>query len=323
VRFQPSREQRDFAAALADLLTAVDTPSVVRAWGAGDATPGRKLWSRLADQGVLALATPEQHGGYGATAIDLVVAFEQLGRFVVPGPLVESVAVLPALLAGTSEAFRLDALASGEQAATLAMPPDVPWAVDAELADAAYLVDGGALYSAAVGRTERSVDAARHLSVVTAAERVADRVPARAAFELGALATAAYVHGAGRALIERSVAYAKARTQFATVIGKFQAVKHQLADAYIGLELARPLLFGAALALDSDSGTAARDVSAAKVAASDTAYRASRVALQVHGAIGYTSEYDLALWLTKVRALHAAWGAPAQHRARVLAAVSG
>jgi len=321
VRFQPSREQRDFAVALADLLTAADTPSVVRAWGAGDATPGRKLWSRLADQGVLALATPEQHGGYGAGAVDLVIAFEQLGRFVVPGPLVESVAVLPALLARTSEASRLDALAAGEQLATVAIPPDVPFAVDAELVDAAYLVDGSTVYSAAVGSTRRSVDAARRLSTVSARDRVGGSVPARA-FELGALATAAYVHGAGRALVERSVAYAKSRTQFATVIGKFQAVKHQLADAHVGLELARPLLFGAALALDSDAGTTARDVSAAKVAATDAAYRAARTALQVHGAIGYTSEYDLALWLTKVRALQSAWGTQAKHRARVLTAVT-
>ncbi len=102
-------------------------------------------------------------------------------------------------------------------------------------------------------------------------------------------------------------------------IGRFQAVKHQLADAYVGLELARPLLFGAALALGT--GAAARDVSAAKVACTDAAYRAARVALQVHGAIGYTAEYDLSLWLTKVRALTSAWGTQRQHRDRVLAAI--
>jgi alkylation response protein AidB-like acyl-CoA dehydrogenase len=87
----------------------------------------------------------------------------------------------------------------------------------------------------------------------------------------------------------------------------------------VGLELARPLLFGAALGLDGPD--AAREVSAAKVAGADAAYRAARTALQVHGAIGYTAEYDLALWLTKVRALVAAWGTPRFHRDRVLAAL--
>jgi alkylation response protein AidB-like acyl-CoA dehydrogenase len=65
--------------------------------------------------------------------------------------------------------------------------------------------------------------------------------------------------------------------------------------------VARPLLFGAALAMGTEHQQ--RDVSAAKVACTDAAYRAARTALQVHGAIGYTAEYDLALWLTKIRAL--------------------
>ena len=99
------------------------------------------------------------------------------------------------------------------------------------------------------------------------------------------------------------------------MIGSFQAVKHQLADVAVGLDLARPLLFGAALSLSP------RDVSAAKVACGDAAYRAARTALQVHGAIGYTAEYDLALWLTKVRALLSAWGTPRFHRDRVWAAI--
>ncbi|MDT4912739.1 MAG: hypothetical protein QOC66_1867, partial [Pseudonocardiales bacterium] len=120
-------------------------------------------------------------------------------------------------------------------------------------------------------------------------------------------------------LLERSTAYAKQRMQFGKAIGSFQAVKHLLADAAVGLDLARPLLFGAALALDT--ATAARDVSAAKVACTDAAYRASRAALQVHGAIGYTAEYDLALWLTKVRALASAWGTQRLHRDRVLGAI--
>lgn len=131
------------------------------------------------------------------------------------------------------------------------------------------------------------------------------------------LATAAQALGVGLALLDRTVEYVKQRTQFGVPIGSFQAVKHQLADAKIALEFARPLLFGAALSM------APADVAAAKVAAGEAAYATARTALQLHGAIGYTAEYDLSLWLTKARALRTAWGSPAECRAEVLTAVSG
>jgi alkylation response protein AidB-like acyl-CoA dehydrogenase len=142
------------------------------------------------------------------------------------------------------------------------------------------------------------------------------------AFEFGALACAAQLLGAGRALLEASVRHVRVRTQFGRPVGAFQAVKHQLADVAIALEFARPLLDAAAAALDSGADTASRDVSAAKVACGDAAYRAARAALQVHGAIGYTEEHDVSLWLTKIRALLPTWGTQSHHRARVLEAIS-
>ncbi len=158
------------------------------------------------------------------------------------------------------------------------------------------------------------------------------------ALNFGALASAAQLLGAGRALLEASVRHAGRRVQFGQPVGAFQAVKHHLADVAIGLEFARPLLDAAAIALATGAGatgagatgagatgagTAARDVSAAKIACADAAVRAARTALQVHGAIGYTSELDLSLWLTKVRALAPAWGSQAEHRAVVMAALTG
>jgi alkylation response protein AidB-like acyl-CoA dehydrogenase len=318
VKFSESSEQRDFAVALGDLLAKADTPATVRSWAAGDPTRGRALWSRLADQGVLALNLPVAHGGFGATPVDLVLAFEQLGRAAVPGPLVESIAVLPVLLANTSAAGRLDKIGTGEVIATVALPPRIPYALDAAYADEVYVVAGVELSRAAASDAVPSVDPARHLSRVHAGESLGRVDPTRA-FDLGALCTAAQILGAGQSLLERSAEYAKQRSQFGTPIGSFQAVKHLLADVLVALDLARPLLFGAALALGGD--TVARDVSAAKVACTDAAYLASRNALQVHGAIGYTQEYDLSLWLTKVRALYSAWGTQAQHRARVLHAL--
>ena len=321
MRFAVSSEQREFAASLRRQLAAADTPAVIRAWSAGDFAPGRKLWAQLADAGVTALAAPEEHGGFGAHPVDLVLAFVELGRAAVPGPYVESVAVLPALLAGTPQAQRIDALAAGEQVATLAAPPGVPYAVDAVAADTVFLLDGSELHEASPGTELGSVDRARRLAEVSAGTQVCTVGDVDRARDLGALATAAQLLGAGHAALDAATDYAKSRVQFGKPIGSFQAVKHQLADALVGLDLARPLLYGAALAVAEDSPDRARDVSAAKVACADAAYRASRAALQVHGAIGYTSECDLALWLTKIRALRSAWGTQAEHRARVLAAL--
>jgi alkylation response protein AidB-like acyl-CoA dehydrogenase len=141
------------------------------------------------------------------------------------------------------------------------------------------------------------------------------------AYEFGALATAAQLVGAGQALLDAAVDYAKQRAQFGRVIGSYQAIKHKLADVHIALELARPLVYGAALSLADRSPDTARDVSAAKASASDAALLAARSALQTHGAIGFTAEHDLSLWLLRVQALRSAWGDPATHRRRVLEAL--
>ena len=291
MRFELDDDQRDFAAALESLLAGADTPAVARAWADGDHDPGLRLWTRLAELGVLSLAIE-------ATPVEVAIAFEALGRHAVPGPWVESAAYLPLALGREVDGV-----------ATLALPPLVPYAVDSDVADAVYL---GSTPATSVGDRVGSVDRTRHLFPVSApcagdggSTEVDD-----AAFDLAVLATAAQLLGAGERILADSVAYVKQRTQFGRAIGSYQAIKHQLADVRIALDFARPLVLGAALA--------AVPVSAAKVAAGDAAYLASRTGLQVHGAVGYTQELDLSLWLTKVRALVTAWGTPAHHRALLL-----
>lgn len=122
-------------------------------------------------------------------------------------------------------------------------------------------------------------------------------------------------------MLDQSVAYAKQRTQFGRVIGSYQSIKHKLADVHIALEMARPLVYGAALSLADSSADTARDVSAAKVAAADAALLSARSSLQTHGAIGFTQEHDLSLLLLRVQALRSAWGDPTLHRRRLLEAL--
>ncbi len=106
-----------------------------------------------------------------------------------------------------------------------------------------------------------------------------------------------------------------------TPIGSFQAIKHMLATAQVRLEFARPVVYRAAFAVARDLASARRDVSHAKVVAAEAAALAARTALQVHGAIGYTWEVDLHVWMKRAWALETVWGTSGWHRARVAAAV--
>lgn len=377
MRFLLDPEQRAFAASLDAMLTAADTPSAVRAWAGGDLAPGRALWSRLAEAGVFALAVPEEYEGVGPLPVELAVAFVELGRHAVPGPVVETVAAAVLLgelskLGDPGPAERLlPDLASGKTLATLALPGHTPatgppappgghtpdtgtstppgghtpdaaaascggrasdpnpgalyggYALDVDAAAVCLVVDGDGLRLASGhGPVRASLDGARRLArpesggeLLAAGPRVGRA--ARRALTWARLATAAQALGVGLALLDRTVEYVGRRTQFGVPVGSFQAVKHRLADALIALEFARPLLFGAALS------TAPAEVAAAKVTACEAAYGTARAALQLHGAIGYTAEYDLSLWFTRARALRSAWGTPAECRAEALAGLSG
>ncbi len=317
MNFEIDDQQRDFAVSIDSALSAADLPTAVRAWAAGDTTPGRKVWAQLANLGVTALMVPETFDGIEAHPVDLVVALERLGRWCVPGPVTESIAVAPVLL-GTDP--RCTALATGELIATVAHLPLVPRAVDAHTAGLVLLAEHGSVSDATAMSTHESVDPCRTLCSVTASGQAQSADTARA-FEFGALATAAQLVGAAQAMLDAAVDYAKIRSQFGTVIGAYQAIKHKLADVLITVELARPLLYGAALSLAEGAPETARDVSAAKVAAADAALLAARSALQTHGAIGFTSEHDLSLQLLRVQALRPAWGDPTWHRRRVLEAL--
>ncbi|MFD8543279.1 acyl-CoA dehydrogenase family protein [Streptomyces sp. NPDC059649] len=349
MRFLLDDEQRDFARSLDGMLAAADTPAAVRAWAAGDTAPGRAVWARLAEAGVFALTVPERHDGLGPRPVELAVAFTELGRHAVPGPLVETVAAaalldrLGALGDEPAAAAWLPGIASGKTAASLCLLPgagsgagpesgagsgESPYALDADSADAVFVIDGDTVcLTEAAGPVQPSADPARRLSRPLGGTVLVHGpgVPAAAAHaaEVAALATAAQALGLGRALLARTVTYTRQRSQFGVAIGSFQAVRHRLADALIALEFAEPLVYAAALALAADPESSGAEIAAAKVSACEAAYAAARTALQLHGAVGYTAELDLSLWIRKARALRGAWGTPAACRARVLAPSQG
>jgi alkylation response protein AidB-like acyl-CoA dehydrogenase len=318
MRFAFTDDQKLLAGGLADLLAGECPPSRVRAvWDDGTGHDAA-LWSQLADLGLFAVLVPAEAGGMGGGMVDAVLLAEQLGRHAVPGPVVEQLVAVAPQCAGTADG---EAVAAGHRIGTAIDAPVDPAAADARAvphAAVASLVIGndGTRRDAAADPTG-SLDGGRQLATLSGGhfdpgvhldEATRDRL---------ALAVAAQQIGIASAMVELAAEYARQRHQFGKPIGSFQAVKHLLADALLAVEFAKAPCWKAAWALDTHQPTAAADVSAARVLADEAARRAARGALQVHGAIGYTWECDLHLWMKKVWALQAAWGTTAWHRRRV------
>ena len=295
MRFAFTDEQLEFRDGLRALLEKECTPAHLRdAWtNETGRVPG--LWDQLVDMGVVALLAPEADGGLGLTFVDLVLLLEETGRHAVPEPIVETAAIGVPLF-GTTATF-----AAGEEL--------VPWA---DTADVVVTAAGRFERARATLTPHASVDGARRLFTVTGTGAAVDFDAVRVR---GALGTAAQQCGLADHMIELTVGYVKERQQFGVPVGSFQAVKHHLANARLALEFARPLVYRAAVTLDPVH------VSMAKAKADGAALTAAKVALQCHGAIGYTTEYDLHLSMKRAWALARAWGDARSHRARVAATV--
>ena len=315
MRFAFTEDQLLFAAGLRDMLSKECPPSRVRAvWDDGSGHDPA-LWAQLAEMGVLSMLVPESAGGMGGTEVDLVLLLEELGRAAVPGPVLETAAVVAPALGAE--------MASGDVIGTAAIEPcgvTAPYVPHAQVAEV-VLVPGGIVRTAGATLTDvEGIDGGRRLYEVTGPVE-AFAYDEDLAFDRGALAASAYLVGLSSWMIDTAAEYARQREQYGRPIGVNQAVKHLLADALLKVEFAKPALYRAAWSVSVGEPTRARDVSMAKAFASDAAYRATRSSMQVHGAIGYTWEADLQLWMKKAWALQRAWGGATYHRRRVADAV--
>jgi len=284
------------------------------------------------------MTAPERWGGLGLGELDLVLVLEEAGRAGLAEPLLETTAVAIPLLAEIAPAPLADrwlgAAAAGRAVVTIGLA-GAPFVNDAARADLLVLEHDGEVHAveraAATLTAQPSVDGARRLFAVgwrpDASTRIGAGDPARAAldraFDRGALAAAAQLVGLARRMLALTVEYVQVRTQFGRPIGSFQAVKHHLAGALVAIELAAPCVHRAAYAIAHAEPDRATHVSLAKARASEAALGAGRAALQCHGAIGYSFEHDLHLYLKRAWALAAAWGDAAWHRARIATAILG
>lgn len=309
MRFAFTEDQVAFRDAVRDLLDKECPPEVVRAaWP--DGAPGGAVWSRLADMGVLSVAVPERNGGLGLDALDWVLLAEEAGYAALPHPFSETVGVVgPLGITGSTVATDL-----GGPVIAFAMGADrLVLRRAAEL----VLVDREAVDLAPEPTVDGSLGAGRIGAVPATGEVVAAGDEVALTFDRGVLGAAAQLVGLAQRMLDLTVAYVGERRQFGAPVGSFQAVKHHLADALMHLSFARPAVYRAAYSVAHDLATRERDVSMAKAMASDTARLVGAKALQCHGAIGYTVEYDLHLYLKRAWALAAMWGTSAWHRDRV------
>jgi alkylation response protein AidB-like acyl-CoA dehydrogenase len=331
VRFGFGEEQRLFQASIRTLLEKECPPERVRALWETETGRSPELWAKLAEVGLTGLLVPERHGGLGMDEIDLVLPLEETGRAALAEPVVETLVGAALLRDAAAEELAADWLpraASGAAILTVGHAAN-PCLADAHIADLLLLPRAGELHAVprSATRLERQpcLDGARRLFRVewepSERSRLAQGDEARrlldAALDRAALAVSAEQLGIAGRLVELAVEYAKQREQFGKPIGSFQAIKHMLASVQVRIEFARPVVYRAAFSVARSAPARSTHVSHAKAAASEAAVLAARTALQVHGAIGYTWEVDLHLWMKRAWALEASWGGGAWHRARV------
>ena len=348
MRFAFTDDQLLFRDTVRDLLAKECLPEQVRYAWVDDDGRLREVWDALAEMGVLGVQVPEALGGLGLTELDLILLLEETGRVALPDPVVETAAVAGPLLGAltatpagaVSDAGRdlaghwASRVAAGQAVVAVRLDdtPLVSHGADADLLLARAQAGLVAVPGDRVASVpQASVDGARTLATVSwdpsdeivLADGDAARALVGQALDRAALGTAAQLVGLAQQLLDLTVVYVKERQQFGVPIGSFQAVKHHLADALLGLEFARPVVYAAAWSLATGQPDASRSASHAKAAAADAARLVGRQALQCHGAIGYTVEYDLHLFLKRVWALSEAFGSAGHHRRRVADSLLG
>ncbi len=334
--FRFSDDQLLLQSTVREFLAKECTPEVVRRLWETPTARSAQLWKKLADVGLPGLLVPEEHGGMDMSELEAVLILEEVGRAALAEPLVATAAVAAPLLRDLGGALAtewLPRIAAG--AAVVAVGhPAMPFVEDAHVADLLLLPRGeDALFAVLRGQAriepQPTTDPSRRIASVGfepgGATQLAQGAPARAllaaAFDRGALACAAQALGACDRMLLLSVAYTSQRKQFGKPIGSYQAVTHMLANAKLGLEYARPVVQRAAASVAEGSPQRGVHVSMAKLVACDAARLGARVALQCHGAIGYTWEQDLHLFMRRAWSLAQAWGRAPFHLARVRTAI--
>ena len=319
--FALSEEQQELASTVRSLLDKRADARVERY--------DESLWQTLCEQiGVAALNVPEEHDGFGATLFESAVVLEELGRTMAPTPMLSSMIVSEALIAGADEDARarlLPRIAAGEVAA-YAEGADAVDVLDGDLATILVVATDDGLFEVDPESAERTwtpaMDQPPRLATdraaLPAATRIAGGPRARArARQVGTVGCAALAAGLAARALEMTVDYSKERVQFGRPIGSFQALKHRMADMLVLAEMSRSASWAASYAVASHAEDADQLAHVAKAYCTDALDRIAGETVQLHGGIAITWEHDAHLVFKRAHSLGQLFGSAREHRAAV------
>ncbi|MFC7494951.1 MULTISPECIES: acyl-CoA dehydrogenase family protein [unclassified Nocardioides] len=315
--FALSEEQQELAATVRSLLDKRADPRVERY--------DEALWRTLCEQiGVAALNIPEEHDGFGASVLESTVVLEELGRSLAPAPLLSSLVVSEALLAGADDdakARLLPRIAAGEVAAFVdgdapVLDGDHASIVVVAIDDGLYdVTDAESTWTPTMDQTIRTATVNADLATAT---RIGDGVAARdRARKVGAVGCAALATGLAARALDMTVAYSKERVQFGRPIGSFQALKHRMADMLVLAEMSRSASWAASYAVSTHADDADQLAHVAKSYCCEALATIAAETVQLHGGIAITWEHDAHLVFKRAHALGQLFGSAREHRAAV------
>jgi alkylation response protein AidB-like acyl-CoA dehydrogenase len=261
--------------------------------------------------GAAALVVPEVLGGAGGELADAAVVLEELGRALVPTPLLGTTLAELALLASDEpDTDALERLAEGASIGTVAFDPD--YVVNGAIADVVVGTDGTTLtrWTEFTATPAATMDLTRPLARVAPAG-TADIGPDPGLADTAALLVAAEQIGAAAKCLDLTVAYTKERVQFGRPIGSFQALKHRMADLYVAVQSAR------AVVNDAIAEPSPTSAALARVSASEAFSKVVAEAVQMHGGIAITWEHDIQLYFKRAHGSAQLLGPPQEHLRRL------
>lgn len=292
-----SEERELLRDTVASLVEKHATPGDVRRAMESERGYDEKLWTLLCEQvGVAALVVPEELGGAGGELADAAVVIEELGKGLVPTPLLgTTLSELALLAADEPDADTLEALAAGESVGTVVF--DAAFVINGDVADvvvAVDAVDDGKLtrWTEFASHEVTSMDPTRRLARLEAgATATVGTDPGLA--DTAAILLAVEQIGAASRCLDLTVAYTKDRVQFGRPIGSFQALKHRMADLYVKVQSARAVVNDAVAAPSPTSAALAR------VTATEAFNAVAAESIQMHGGVAITWEYDIQLYFKR------------------------
>ena len=305
-----SEEREMLRQTVAALVEKHASSEAVRTAMESDRGYDESLWRLLCEQvGAAALVVPEELGGAGGQLGDAAVVLEELGKALVPTPLLGTTLAELALLA-TENTDPLESLAEGTSIGTVVFDPE--FVINGDIADVMIATDGEKLtrWTGFSAVPKSTMDLTRRLSSVTPGESTALGTDPGLA-DTAALLMAAEQIGAASRCLDLTVAYTKERVQFGRPIGSFQALKHRMADLYVQVSSARAVVYDA---IAEPSTTSA---SLARVFASEAFSAVAGEAVQMHGGIAITWEHDIQLYFKRAHGSAQLLGPPREHLRRL------